>query len=139
MGGYLFEADFHGANVAIENGGAVLLLGQVALRGREAGDEVLLEIGGAFPEEVRRELEDAPGVGDDLHGLNAGDVVEEPATAGVHEHGVALELHEHEGAGAFVFVEFVERMLAKESLAGVARAVQHNVDVAVARGTGIFE
>ena len=55
-----------------------------------------------FAEELGGELEDAAGVGDDLHGLDAGDLVEEPAAGGVHELGVALELEQFEGGDAFV-------------------------------------
>src|SRR5205085_6760736 len=42
------------------------------------------------------ELDGARGVVQDLHGLDAGDVVEEPAAARVHEHGVALHLQQFE-------------------------------------------
>ena len=107
MGGDLLEADLHAADVAVVDGGAVLLFGDVTFCCGELVDEFLFEGGGTLAEELGGELQDAAGVGDDLHGLDAGDVVEEPAAAGVHEHGVALELHEHEGAGAFFFVELV--------------------------------
>ena len=53
-------------------------------------------------EEFGGELQDAAGVGDDLHGLDAGDLVEEPAATGVHELGVAFELEQFEGGDALV-------------------------------------
>ena len=96
----------------------------------------LFEGGGTLAEKLGGELQDAAGVGDDLHGLDAGDVVEEPAAAGVHEHGVALELHEHEGAGAFFFVELVLGVRAEKSFAGSAGAIEHNADVFVAGSIG---
>jgi hypothetical protein len=40
------------------------------------------------------QLQHARGIGDDLHRLNAADVVEEPSAAGVHELRVALHLHQ---------------------------------------------
>ena len=56
----------------------------------------------ACAEELCGQLQHARGVGDDLHGLDAGDVVEEPAATGVHELRVALHLHQLERAHAFV-------------------------------------
>ena len=58
------------------------------------------EGGAGFAEELGGELEDAAGVGDDLDGLDAGDLVEEPAAAGVHELGVAFELQQFEDGDA---------------------------------------
>ena len=65
-------------------------------------------------EELGGELEDAAGVGDDLDGLDAGDLVEEPAAGGVHELGVALELEEFEGGDALVGGEDVGGVAAKK-------------------------
>jgi hypothetical protein len=113
--------------------------GRLLFAAAEALDEFLFEHGGAFAEELLRELQHAAGVGDDLDGLNAGDVVEEPAAAGVHEHGVALELHEHERANAFLLVEFVKRVIAEEGVARFSGAIEHDADVAIARGVGILE
>ena len=67
----------------------------------EEGEEVGFEGGCGWAEEVLRELDDAAGVGDDLHGFEAGDIVEEPAAGGVHELGVAFELEEFEENYAF--------------------------------------
>src|SRR5690606_14857899 len=68
----------------------------------EALEEGLLEV---FADGVGDELDGAGGVEDDLDGLDAGEVVEEPAAARVHEHGVALGLQEPEGADLLVGVE----------------------------------
>ena len=68
-----------------------------AMRARKPAPAV-----GMLAEELPRELQNARGVGDDLHGLNAGDVVKEPAATGVHELGVALHLHQLECAHALV-------------------------------------
>ena len=99
---------------------------------------------GGVAEELGGELEDAAGVGDDLDGLDAGDLVEEPAAGGVHELGVALELHELEDAGAFFGGEGAEGVSVEELLGGVAAAggvfaVEDDVDVGVAGGPEVFE
>ena len=101
VGADLFEADLHAGDVAAVDLGAVADLGDVALAFGEDVEEAGLERGAGFAEELGGELEDAAGVGDDLHGLDAGDLVEEPAAAGVHELGVAFELEQFEGGDAF--------------------------------------
>ena len=73
----------------------------------ETGEKGGLERIGLLTEEPLRQLQHARGIGDDLHGLNAGDVVEEPAATGVHELGVALHLHQLKGAHLFGFRERV--------------------------------
>jgi hypothetical protein len=86
------------SDVAAIDLGAVADLGDVALcLGEDARKSASSAIAG-FAEELGGELEDAAGVGDDLHGFDAGDLVEEPAAAGVHELGVAFELEEFEDA-----------------------------------------
>ena len=61
-------------------------------------DECRLKIRGLFAEELLCQLQRARGVGDYLHGLDARDIVEEPAAAGVHELRVALHLHQLQSA-----------------------------------------
>ena len=78
---------------------AVAGCGHVGLGLGQAGEEMRARAQSAWsPKSCCGELQHARGVGDDLHGLDAGDVVEEPAAAGVHELGVALHLHQLEGA-----------------------------------------
>ncbi len=88
---------------------------------------------------MRGELEDAAGVGDDLDGLDAGDLVEEPAAAGVHELGVTFELEEFEDGDAFRFGEFAGGVLLEEFDDGGGGAVEDDLDVGVAGGPEIFE
>ena len=64
----------------------------------------------AFAEELGGELEDAACVGDDLDGFDAGDLIEEPAAAGVHELGVAFQLEEFEGERRARFRRVSSRM-----------------------------
>ena len=42
-------------------------------------------------EKFFRKLQDPAGVLEDLHPFDAGDLIEEPAATGVHEHRVALK------------------------------------------------
>src|SRR5262249_32826649 len=71
-------------------------VGRVIAAGRgEVGEEGVLEV---RARDLARELDGASGVAQHLDGLEAGDVVEEPATAREHEKGVALHLQELKGA-----------------------------------------
>ena len=101
VGADLFEADAHGGDVAVVDLGAVSDLGDVTDGLTEDGEELWLKVFAGLSEELGGELEDASCVGDDLDGFDAGDLVEEPATGGVHELGVALEFEEFEDGGAF--------------------------------------
>jgi hypothetical protein len=90
-------------------------------------------------EEPLGQLQDARGVGDNLHGLNAGDIVKEPSAAGVHELRVALHLHELEGADLLVGRERVAGLCAEEAGDGLLAAVEQDVDIGVACGPHIGE
>ncbi len=90
------------------------------------------ECGAGGAEELGGELEDASGVGDDLDGFDAGDVVEEPAAAGVHELGVALELEEFEDGDALGGGEGAGGVAREEAVFRGGRAVEDDVDVGVA-------
>ena len=92
-----------------------------------------------WPKSLRGELNDSAGVGDDLDGLDAGDLVEEPAAAGVHELCVAFELEEFEGGDAFRFGEFARGLLLEEFDDGGGGAVEDDLDVGVAGVPEIFE
>ena len=74
----------------------VAVLRQVALRARRCGRRN--SSSRLRPETFSASWIDARGVVQHLHGLDAGDVVEEPAAARVHEHGVALHLQQLEHA-----------------------------------------
>ena len=84
----------------VEDARAVAMIGQVALRQRQQ----LLELSFAMiGKEHLRQLQRAAGVHDDLHRLDAGELVEEPAAAGVHQHGVALHFQQRQsGHGLYV-------------------------------------
>ena len=96
-------------------------------------------MGTGVGEELGGELDDAAGVGDDLDGLDAGDVVEEPAAGGVHELGVALELEELEDGDAFGGGEGAGGVGGEEAVEVVGGAVEDDVDVGVAGGPEVFE
>ena len=87
--------------------------------------------GGA--EELGGELQHAAGVGDDLDGLDAGDLVEEPAATGVHELGVAFQLEQFKQGDALFGREDARGVACEEAVDGGRRAVEDDVDVGVAR------
>ena len=139
VGADLFEADLHAVDVSAVDFGAVAHLGDVAFCLGEDVEEAGFEGGAGFAEELGGELEDAAGVGDDLDGLDAGDLVEEPAAGGVHELGVAFELEEFEGGDALGLGEGAGGVLVEEFSDGGGRAVEDDLDVGVAGGPEIFE
>ena len=106
----------HAGDVAAVDFGSGADLGDVAfcLVARMSRN-CLFEGDAGCAEELGGELEDAAGVGDDLDGLDAGDLVEEPAAGGVHELGVALELDEFEGGDALGGGEVVGGVLGRRS------------------------
>ena len=69
-------------------------------RGRESPGSASSSAAPAGPKSLAGELQHAAGVGDDLDGLDAGDLIEEPAATGVHELGVAFELEQFEQGDA---------------------------------------
>jgi hypothetical protein len=79
-------------------------------------------------------------VGEDLHGLDPGQIVEEPAAARVHRHGVATELHELEGADPAGSGQRPAAVAGQEPILdrGIG-AGQDHLDVGVARGPRIDE
>ena len=84
-------------------------------------------------------MDDAACIGDDLHGLDAGDVVEEPAAGGVHELGVAFEFEEFEDGDAFGGCERACGVGGEEAIEVVGGAIEDDMDVGVAGGPEIFE
>ncbi len=135
----LLEADLHAVDVAAVDFGTVADLGEVAFGFGEDGEKFGFELGSGLAEELARELEDTASVGDDLHGLDAGDLVEEPAAGGVHELSVAFELEEFEGGCAFWLGERACGLLLEETDDGGRGAIEDDLDVGVASGPEIFE
>src|ERR1035437_10257441 len=89
---------------------------------------------GSIAEELARELQDASGVGDDLHGFDAGDLIEEPAATGVHQLGVAFELEQFEDGDALLGRQGAGGVACEEAVFRRGGAVEDDVDVSVARG-----
>jgi hypothetical protein len=75
----------------------------------------------------------------DLHGLDSRELVEEPAAARVHEHGVALRFEELEGAPPLLAAQLAPGVLGEETRDVLGRAVEQHADVVVARRPGILE
>ena len=68
--------------------GAVTKIRDIARRGLQHFFEMSFKI---LAEKFFRKLQDPAGVLEDLHPFDAGDLIEEPAATGVHEHRVALK------------------------------------------------
>ena len=105
--------------------------GKITFRSGEFFEKLRLD---GLSEELLGELNDASGVLDHLNGFNPGEIVEEPAATGVHEHGVALQFHQLPDDDLL----FGARDRAQNALGQSARATsderfENNVDVAVAR------
>ncbi len=91
-------------------------VGIVGVRLGQAREKCGLERRGLLAENLQGELQHARRVGNHLHGLDAGDVVEEPSAAGVHELRVALHLHQLKGANALVVAERVRLLRSEEAV-----------------------
>ena len=139
VGTDLFESDAKAGDVAAIDFGAVAEIGDIAFGFGEEIEEGGLEGGADGAEEASGELEDAAGVGDDLDGLDAGDLVKEPAAGGVHELGVATELHELPDGRAFFGGELAGGVLGEETIFGGGGAIEDDVDVSVAGGPEIVK
>ena len=61
---------------------------------QEAGFEIIIQ-------QTRSQLDGACGVLNDLDSFDSGNLVEEPATAGIHQHQVALQLEQLEASNGF--------------------------------------
>src|SRR5207247_7587656 len=88
--------DHGGPDELLVDSPPVAMLRQVAFRQRELLHELCLQ---RISEELLRELHGARGELDDLHGFDARKLIEKPAAARVHEHGMALELEQFKHRG----------------------------------------
>ena len=94
MGDDPFGPDARRHDVARPHLAPAALAGLVALGLVEDVEEGL---GGRGLAELRHQVEGSGRVAQDLHGLDAGEVVEEPAAARVHQERLALELQQGQG------------------------------------------
>ncbi len=111
------------------NAAAIAKFGDVALGLLQQFQEFRLQ---SPSEQLAEQLQGAAGILDDLDGLDAGQLVEEPAAAGVHQHGVALHFEQLQQAHAFRLVELAVRGGGEEPLHRFGRTVEDHGDVAVA-------
>ena len=93
MGRNLLELEFHGGDTGFVNESAITGGGNVRFGFGESSEKGRFKKDRLRHEEVLCKLQDACCVGNDLHGLDARDIVKEPSAAGVHELGVALHFH----------------------------------------------
>ena len=84
------------------------MLRDIAARLGQQIEETRLQV--FVRENFPRQLQRTPGVFQDLHGLQAADLIEEPAATGVHEHEVALHLQQLEQADDFGLGNLTLRM-----------------------------
>ncbi len=120
---------------------------QVDVRARRAFEQVALCFGQKFEEGRGRRrksrrlhrLDDAAGVAEGLHGLDARDVVEEPAAARVHRQGSALRFEERERAHLLIGGERARGVPRQKLFAPRATARAEQLDVLVARGPRVAQ
>ena len=85
------------------------------------------------------QLDDSSRVLKDLDGLDPGKIIEKPAAAGVHEHGMALKLQKFQGRLPIVREQCTDGLLRQKSVKRFCGSIENDVDVTVARLPGIFE
>jgi hypothetical protein len=74
-----------------------------------------------------------------LDGLDAGDIIEEPAATGVHELGVAFEFEQFQQSDALFGRDVPLGVQCEEAVDRRRRAVEDDVDVVVARTPEVDE
>jgi len=100
----------------------------------EEPKEVLLDL---IIEEDPVQLDRPSCVSEDLKGLDSSQVIEEPAAARIHEHGVALELQKLQRLNRFVLIQGPPRLAFQEFLDVLGIPIQHHLDVSIATSPGI--
>ncbi len=139
MGAYLLQADLHAGHESFVDFGAVADLGKVAGRSGQHVEEPGLEDLARLAEEPSGKLKNASRVGDHLDRLDSGDLIEEPAAAGVHQLGVALQLHQLERGGALGLRELMGGVRVEKGVDVWARTVEDDADIGVASRPEVFE
>ena len=81
MGGDLLQVQLHGVDAFLVDAGAVACGRIVGVGLGQPREKCGLERRGLFAEDLPRELQYAGRVGNHLHRLNAGEVIEEPAVS----------------------------------------------------------
>ena len=83
-------------------------------------------------------LQRTRGVLQNLHGFQTADFIKKPPAAGIHQHGVALHFQQHQRGAAVPPGRF--RGVAQEKFVlCVQAAVQHQFNIIIARGPGVFK
>src|SRR3569832_585101 len=106
------------------------------MRFGEGVEEVLLE---AVAKKILRQLQRPSGIHDDLNSLDAGEFVEEPAAACVHEHGVALHFEQLQRRSALLRRELMLLLFGKEAVEAWLGAIKNDIDVAVTHKTQLLQ
>ena len=135
--GHLLEVQLLGVDTFPVDAGAVACGEIVGAGFGQACEKRGFERRGLSAEDLQGELQHARRVGDHLYGLDAGDVIEKPSAAGEHKLRVALHLHEFQGADALAVAEWVRLLRSQEAIDRLRAAVEHHLDVGVARGPHI--
>src|SRR5262249_36747469 len=108
---------------------------KIALRRNQPLHELRLKL---ITENALRQLYAAPDKEHTLHDIDAVKLIEEPTAAGVHQHGMALELEQFQCAGHVSGAHGVKRVMGKKIFNIVCRAIVDDAEVIVARGPGVL-
>src|SRR5207247_10244794 len=114
---------------------AVSWIGPIALCLRQPAHELVFEF---LAEDVLRQLNDTSRELKNLYGLDAGQVIEKPAAARVHEHGVALHFEELEHRRGFRVVQCPYSVAGDKAANVCRRSVVDDVDVGIARAPRVL-
>ncbi len=115
MRGDLLKAKFHRPDFLFVDARAIARLGHVGFGLGQTRQKYRLEGRAFLAEEIARQLQHARRIRDDLHGLNARNVVEKPAAAGVHQLRVPLHLHQLQRADTFVGAQWMALVFKKKA------------------------
>ena len=87
---------------------AITMLRDIALSQLKSLQEMCFKV---ITEEFLRQLNCPPCILDNLHRLNAGQFIKKPATAGVHKHGMPLQLEKFECGNIFFLGQLASAVL----------------------------
>ena len=136
---HLFQPQLHGGHALLVDLGAIAGARHVGLCLCEPRQKRGLQSFGLLPENLLRQLQHPRRIRDDLHRLDARQIVEEPPAAGVHQLRVPLHLHQLQGPHPLLFRQNFPFMRAEEPLLRLRAPVQHHFDVPVAGSPHVFE
>ena len=115
---------------------AIAVFGDITLRSLQALEELGFKV---VTEKFIRQLQGSTGILDNLDRFDPGEFIKEPATAGKHQHGMALKFEELKGCNFIGMVQLTNSMLVHEPVNVFRRAIEDDADIFIPRFPWILQ